>query len=292
MAAAINPADYKMPKMIGGLVAGLDAAGVIEAVGKDVTAFKVGDEVYGNGFGCLGQYAELEEAKVALKPAALTFEQAAAVPTAYLTALQALRDHGRMQQGHTVLVIGASGGCGIAGLQVARALGASAVVGVCSGKNEAFARSHGATQIVDYNKETFVDVFEKGHFDLVFDCASGSGGGGEDYHADSLKVLKSTGHYVYLNGSPMHWLKSFTGLSASNMKLFLTKHSRVDLDTLRDMIEATPADGAPPVAPVIDLQLPWNAEAVDEGFERLKSRRTKGKVVFSIDGHEAAPDAN
>merc|ERR1711936_211582 len=115
---------------------GLDFAGVGEAVPDTESVFKVGDEVYGTTSGSMAEFAVCKSASTALKPGDLSFEEAAALPTAYITGLQGLRDQGGLQEGDKVLVIGASGGCGIAGVQLAKSLGASEIVGVCSGKNK------------------------------------------------------------------------------------------------------------------------------------------------------------
>ena len=136
------------------------------------------------------------------------------MPCVYRTGLQSLRDYGKMKEGSRVLIIGAGGGCGLAGLQVARALGAKDIVGVCSGRNEALVREQGATEVVDYTKADVLEhysdqegkVVEENKFDVVYDCASGSGGG-ENYKEKSIALLKDEGQYVAINGSLMMWLR-------------------------------------------------------------------------------------
>merc|ERR1719348_2235898 len=152
-AAAINPVDYKVPKMMLGPIMGLDFAGVVEAVPDTEISFKIGDEVFGTTKGSMTEYALCKAATTALKPSEFSCEEAAALPTAYITALQGLRDKGSIKEGDRVLVIGASGGCGLAGVHLAKALGAEEVVGVCSGRNKELVLGQGATKVVDYTNE-------------------------------------------------------------------------------------------------------------------------------------------
>ena len=144
-AAAINPVDYKLPRSVAGKVVGFDVSGVIEKVGADVKDFQVGDDVFGSvsvvnrESGSLAEYAVLKMDGVAKKPEWLSFQHAAALPIAYLTGYQSLQ-MGNVKEGSSVLVIGASGGCGVAGVQLANAMGATRIVGICSGKNFDFVR--------------------------------------------------------------------------------------------------------------------------------------------------------
>src|SRR3954470_9037099 len=133
---------------------GVDYAGTVEAVGKDIKTLKPGDEVYGNRFGAFAEYLVASEKALALKPASLTFEQAASLPVAAITALQALRDNGKLQPGQKVLINGASGGVGTFAVQIAKSFGAE-VTGVCSGRNVELVRSLGADHVIDYTKEDF-----------------------------------------------------------------------------------------------------------------------------------------
>ena len=167
-AAAVNPLDWHilrgepfLVRLMGfGLlkpkhqILGADMAGRVEAVGKNVIQFKSGDEVFGSSMGGFAEYACVCEDKLVLKPAAMTFEQAAAVPVAGITALQALRDHGRLQSGQQVLINGASGGVGTFAIQIAKVLGAQ-VTGVSSGRNFEMVRSIGADHVIDYTKDDF-----------------------------------------------------------------------------------------------------------------------------------------
>merc|ERR1711892_1387845 len=277
-AAAINPVDYKLPKVMIGPVMGLDYAGVVEAVPATETMFKVGDEVYGSTTGSMVEYAICKASSTALKPKDLSFEEAAALPVAYITGLQGLRDKGGLQEGDKVLVIGASGGCGLAGVQLAKALGASEIVGVCSGKNKDLVMEQGATRVVDYTVEKVGDVFPAEYFDVVYDTATGSGGG-EDYFSVSEKLLnkEKKAKNVILNGGLWTWVSYFCGLQKANRKLVLTDMNPADLDVLAKM------SGTKRIQPpVIFKTFPLDAEGVKKGFDMLQSRRTVGKIVFSV----------
>ena len=145
---------------------GVDYAGTVEAVGKNITEFKPGDDVFGNHFGAFAEYLVASDKALALKPANLTFEQAASIPVAALTALQALRDTGKLQPGQKVLINGASGGVGTFAVQIAKTFGAE-VTGVCSGRNVELVRSLGADHVIDYTKEDFTKGAER--YDLILD---------------------------------------------------------------------------------------------------------------------------
>ena len=194
-AAAINPVDYKLGWPIFGPISGLDFAGVVDQVGQNVKDFKVGDEVYGMADGSLADYAVVRPDKISHKPKSLTFPEAAALPVAYLTSYQALRVNGSLE-GRKVIVIGASGGCGIAGVQLAKLMGASKIYGVCSGKNADLVKSLGVDEVIDYTKQNLLEYFkvasddlsDEDKIDLIYDTATGSGGG-EDYLAQSKPLL-------------------------------------------------------------------------------------------------------
>jgi len=275
-AAAINPVDYKVPKLMLGPVMGLDFAGTVEAVADTETKFKVGQEVYGSTRGSMAEYALSKSASTAIKPRDLSFEEAAALPTAYITGLQGLRDQGGLQEGDKVLVIGASGGCGIAGVHLAKALGASEIVGVCSGKNKNLVLEQGATKVVDYTTENVKDVFPAEYFDVVYDTATGSGGG-EDYFSISESLLKKNKKNVILNGGAWTWISYFCGLQKANRRLLLTDMNTADLELLAELYNSKQI---PP--PVIFKTFPLDANGIKEGFELLKSRRTVGKIVYKI----------
>ncbi|HCT79368.1 MAG TPA: alcohol dehydrogenase, partial [Micromonosporaceae bacterium] len=166
---------------------GVDVAGVVEAVGPDVTGFQPGDEVFGMRSGAFAEYMGVREVRIALKPAGLTFEQAAAVPLAALTALQALRDKGKIQAGQQVLINGASGGVGTFAVQLAKVFGTK-VTAVCSTRNVDTARSLGADRVIDYTREDFVQSGQV--YDLILDVA------GNRSIADRKRALAPNGILV------------------------------------------------------------------------------------------------
>ena len=193
------------------------------------------------------------------------------------------------------MVIGASGGCGIAAVQLARALGASHVAGICSSRNLEVVLKEGAHEVLDYTttsiEERYAKQADEGKFDIVFDAATCSGAG-EDYKSASLRVLRgdggkspSRGEYVAINGSLGMWLRLFTGFGQRpHEHLFLTDANTKDLQTLATLTDAGwEQDGEKrTLRPVIAKELPFDAAAVASGFELLKSRRTVGKIVFSV----------
>ena len=172
-------------------VIGSDVAGVVEAVGKDVTRFQPGDEVFGIGKGSFAEYARAREDKLAPKPANLTFEQAAVVAISGLTALQALRDHGQVAPGQEVLIIGASGGVGTFAVQIAKAFGAH-VTGVCSTTKVEMVRSIGADHVIDYTREDFAEGERR--YDLILDI------GGNSSLARLRRALTPEGTLVIVGG--------------------------------------------------------------------------------------------
>lgn len=280
--AALNPADYKTPEAIMGPVVGIDVAGVVEDVGAGVSEFKVGDDVFGRalGTGSLAQFTIAEAGLLSRKPSSLTWAEAAALPTAYLTGLQALRDHAKITKGDRVLVIGASGGCGLAGLQLAKALGASEVVAVCSGANAELCREHGADRIVDYKtqlaNQSLREILGPSHFDVVYDCATNSGAG-ENYKAQALAVLKQDRTLVSINASLVDWLRKLIACPSRRHLLFLTdkEGNPADLDFLV-------TSNIKPVFHEGFAGAPLNWQNVMKGFDLLKSRRAKGKIAFTV----------
>ena len=302
-AAAINPVDYKFGWPMKGPIVGVDVAGVIEEKGEKVgEEFKVGDEVFGAAnlqSGSLADFTLSQPSRVAHKPKHISFVEAAAMYVTYMTSLQSLRDYGKLCKDDRVLVIGASGGCGTAGIQLAKAMGAKDIVGVCSGKNEEFVKSLGATDVIDYTKETIKDhcldnsgeVDPALKFDVIYDAATNSGAG-EDYLDISMELLKPAtsdkkhGQYVAINGSPSMWLRKFTIGFKPNQYLLTIQESAEDLQHLAKLVDDgwTNSDGVQEyLKPIIAEELQFTAESVDKGFDLLKSRRTKGKIVFTMD---------
>lgn len=277
---SFNPVDYKIPKMLGGRVVGMDVAGVVEEVGPGVNSWKVGDEVFGNTMGGSGGFAEFalaEASRLGRKPPDVSWATVAALPVAWITGLQALRDHSQMQSGDKVLVIGASGGAGLAGLRLAKILGASEIIGVCSGRNAELCKEHGAHRVIDYSTDlagnkSLVDIFGSGYFDVVYDCATNSGAG-ENYKSQGLNVLKKGKIMTAINGTPGHWCRLMCGCLKRNHRLFFADVNTQDLEYLVNLKENVHfADGFD--------DAPLTEDAVMRGLALIKSRRARGKIVF------------
>jgi NADPH:quinone reductase-like Zn-dependent oxidoreductase len=286
-AASVNPLDWHilrgepfLVRLMGfGLlkprhqIIGADMAGRIEAVGKDVTLFKVGDEVFGAGMGGFAEYACIRESHAALKPSNSTFEQAAAVPTAGLTALQALRDKGQIKEGQHVLINGASGGVGSFAVQIAKALGAH-VTGVCSEKNVEMVRSIGADHVVDYTKE---DYWMSGkQYDLIVDTAA--------FYPISkpLQALKATGRYVPVGGpsSTSAALQSLVfnpivaKIKGRKVVSFIANISQADLTYMKELLETGQ------VTPVVERT--FSLAETPQAIRHVEEGHTRGKVVIGI----------
>jgi len=295
-AAAINPVDYKMPAMMVGPVVGFDVAGVVEKAG-DESSFKVGDEVFGGASGSVAEFTTSKSSKLAKKPANVSFAQAAALPVAYLTALQGVRDYGKIVENKNnkkILILGASGGCGLACTQLAKkAFNTTEVVGVCSDKNVDTVKQNGADRVINYKTEKIEEVFgtlpDAEKFDIVFDAVTNSGAG-EDYKASALKCLRKEkvasnknsipGQYVAINGAGGMWLRLFSGFGQKkNEHLFMTSTKSADLEELgKYCVEGT-------VHPVFATAEPFQfgEEGCAKAYELLKSRRAVGKVVISME---------
>jgi NADPH:quinone reductase-like Zn-dependent oxidoreductase len=256
---------------------GGDFAGVAEAVGKDVTDLRPGDEVYGVRSGAYAEYVSARTA-VARKPANLSFEEAAAVPVAGLTALEAVRDKGNLQPGQRVLVNGASGGVGSFAVQLARALGAGHVTAVCSTRNLERAEALGADTVIDYARKDYTQGGER--YDLIVDVA------GTHSWRQNLRVLVPGGTLV-LTGAPTGnrltgplgrmgqlWLTSRIG-RGRKLVFFICKPNRANLATLGDLIE----DGK--VCAPVDRVYPL--DEVADALEAMGEGHTQGKLVVRMD---------
>jgi NADPH:quinone reductase-like Zn-dependent oxidoreductase len=283
-ASSVNASDWRrvranpfLVRLMDGLrkpkVPGLggDAAGVVEAVGRNVTDLKVGDEVYGVRTGAYAEY--LTSKMFVVKPANLTFEQAAAVPVAGITALQALRDHGKLRPGQTVLVNGAGGGVGTFAVQIAKALGGE-VTAVTSTANLELMRSIGADRAIDYNRDDVSKRPER--YDLVVDV------GGTPSLAALRRTVARGGRLVLVgagHGAPGPMGRMLAGLVRSRILRqritgFIAKVNTQDLVTLRELIEAGK------VAPVIDRT--YSLSQVPEAIRYMETGHARGKVVISI----------
>ncbi len=255
-------------------VAGLEMAGVVEAVGRNVANLSKGDEVYGWGNGLLAEYAALPAAQVARRPGNLTFDEAAAVPISGLAALQALRDAGRIAPGQKVLIVGASGAVGTFAVQIAKALGAE-VTGVASTRNLEMVRSAGADHVIDYTKEDIADAGPR--FDLILDMA------GNRALRDLRAALAPEGTLVIVGSSGGKWMMGFgrtiraallSPFVGQELRPFFSKPTAADLDMLRDLIES----GA--VTPVVDRTFPL-AQA-PEAITYVGKRHTQGKTIVTV----------
>jgi NADPH:quinone reductase-like Zn-dependent oxidoreductase len=251
-------------------VVGIDCAGVVEAVGPNVSRFQPGDEVYGECRGSCAGYAIAEEGSLAAKPASLSFEQAAAVPTSACTALQALRDHGNVRPGQKVLINGASGGVGPFAVQIAKALGAE-VTGVCSTRNVEMVRSIGADHVIDYTREDFTKG--RARYDVILDNV------GSHSLSATRRVLTPNGLLVPSSGhAGMGWVIA-AALSAVFVRQqaapFVAATNSECLLTLKDLIEAGK------VTPVIDRTYPLSETA--EAFAYLDEGHARAKVVIAVE---------
>ena len=291
-AASVNPLDWHYMRgapLIARLGMGLskpkdprlgvDFAGQVEAVGKDVTEFKRGDEVFGTRTGAFGEYVCKLEKSLALKPANLTFEQAAAVPVAACTALQGLRDAGQIQAGQKVLINGAAGGVGTFAVQLAKAFGAE-VTGVCSTRNVDMVKSLGADHVIDYTREDFAQTSQR--YDLILDNA------GSRSISDLRSVLTPQGTIVFNGGGPLAASDGkLLGPLADRFKMALAARlvsqrlvsvdaavTREDLLVLKELIEAGK------VKPVIERTYPLSETG--EAIRHLEDGHARAKVVITI----------
>jgi NADPH:quinone reductase-like Zn-dependent oxidoreductase len=286
-AASVNPLDLfllrgaPLIRSIPGLrtpkckVIGCDIAGRVEAVGRNVKQFQPGDEVFGvTGFegGGFADYVCAIEDKVALKPINRSFEEAAAVPIAALTALQGLRDKGGIQRGQKVLVDGASGGVGTFAVQIAKSFGAE-VTAVCSTRNVDTARSIGADHVMDYTREDFTKSGQR--YDLIL--------GANAYHSifDYRRALSPDGIYVLAGGSVarifqgMFMAPFVSRIGRKKMRFFMANIDQKDLVFLKELMEAGK------VVPVIDRRYPLSDAA--EALRYLEERHARGKVVLTVE---------
>jgi NADPH:quinone reductase-like Zn-dependent oxidoreductase len=254
---------------------GVDYSGVVEAVGKNVTQFKPGDEVFGGRTGALAEYITVREAgAVVVKPAGLGFDEAATVPVAAITALQGLRDKGQLQAGQKVLINGASGGVGTFAVQIAKSMGAD-VTGVSSTRNVELVISIGADRVIDYTKADFTK--DTVRYDLILDNV------GNHSLSDLRRVMKPEGRYVMVGGPSGRWIaplpRAFRAMVMSwfvsqDMKMFISELNKGDLTILRDLMEAGK------VKPVIDRQ--YKLSEVRDAIGYLETGRARGKVVVTM----------
>ena len=258
---------------------GVDYAGTVESVGRNVTQFKPGDEVFGGRTGAFAEYVRvLADGDVVLKPANLTFEQAASIPIAAITALQGLRDKGKIQPGQSVLINGASGGVGTFAVQIAKSFGAE-VTGVCSTRNLDMVRALGADHVIDYTKDDFTKGGQR--YDLMLDNV------GNRSLSECRRILKPKGKYVLIGGGGLNddrWVGPFVRLIkalllspfvSQDMGMMLAELNAKDLTILGDLMQAGK------VTPVIDRT--YRLSEAPEAIRYLEQGHARGKVVITMD---------
>src|SRR6266478_3835692 len=292
-AASVNPYDwhfiegtpYIMRAMGVGLrkpkdtQLGVDFAGTVEAVGKNVTQFKPGDEVFGGRGGAFAEYVCPRASRaVALKPANITFEQAASVNIAGITALQALRDKGKVQPGQKVLINGASGGVGTFAVQIAKSLGAD-VTGVCSGRNVEMVRSLGADHVIDYTKEDFAKGAER--YDVILDNVPNHS------LSECRRILTPNGKYVMIGGggpNDSRWVGPFgrviktmvlSPFTSQKMGMMIADSNQKDLAILGDLLQSGKMKA------VIDRT--YKLSDVPAAIAYLEEGHARGKVIIAVD---------
>ena len=293
-AAGVNPADWAVmsglpyvARPVYGMprpkqpVRGTDVAGIVEAVGTGVTRFTVGDEVFGSSNGSYAEYTVASEDALVLKPANVTFEQAAVVPMAGMVALQAIRDHGNVQPGQKVLINGASGGIGTFAVQIAKSFGAD-VTAVCGAANAELVRSIGADHVIDYAREDFTRGGQR--YDFILDNVANHSLG------DLRRALTPTGTLVPNGGNfGNRWLAGgarvvqahvVSRFVSQTLRPFLLASKLEDLVTLKELVEAGT------IVPVIDRAYPLSETA--QAIDHVAAGHARGKVAITVSPGAAA----
>jgi NADPH:quinone reductase-like Zn-dependent oxidoreductase len=287
-AASVNPLDSVwmrgkpyILRLVGGLRKprdkriGADVAGEVEATGSKVTQFKSGDQVFGMCKGAFAEYACVKEATCALKPSNIDFKQAAALPIAAISALQSLRDKGRLQPGQRVLINGAAGGVGSFAVQITKAFGGE-VTAVCSTRNLEMVRSLGADRVLDYTQQDLTEDAER--YDLFLDCI------GNHPLLTCRRILKPKGIYVAVGGPIHNWLSPFDNLLKTtvlslfvgqNFTPYFARPTRHDLEALSELILSGQ------LTPYIDKVYPLSE--VPEAIRYIETRHARGKIVIDMD---------
>lgn len=284
-ACSVNPVDWKIRS--GALryvypiklpaILGFDFSGVVEAVGAGVKTFQVGDEVYSCSSKKEGQaYAELiavDEASLSLKPKNMDFKQAASIPLAAMTALQALRDKGAVKANYRVLILGASGGVGMFAVQIAKLLGAQ-VTAVCSTANVAFVQLWGADKVIDYKESSPFVGDEK--YDVIFDCV------GAYSYSQSKEYLTKHGIYIATLPSPSLIFNSLISkFTRKKAKIILLQKNKKDLDAITQFIEENK------LKTHIDSE--FNLQDVGLAHQRSESHRAVGKIIINVSNDSETP---
>lgn len=288
-AASVNPLDWHYMRgspyfmrlgtglgVPGDSRLGVDFAGTVESVGGKVTRFKKGDDVFGGRTGAFAEYVTIpEDRAVVLKPADVTFEQAASSPIAGVTALQALRDQGKLQPGQKVLINGASGGVGTFAVQIAKEFGAE-VTGVCSTRNVDMVRSIGADHVIDYKKEDYTESGQR--YDLIIDMV------GNHSLLANRKVLEPDGTLVMVGGAKGDWIAPLKGpikalllspFVEQELLMILAQLTKEDLEFLGNLMEAGT------VSPVIDRR--YQLREVPDAMRYSEQGRARGKIIISLE---------
>jgi NADPH:quinone reductase-like Zn-dependent oxidoreductase len=286
-AASVNPLDWRFIRgkpypirIMTGLSKpnkrpGVDVSGQVEAVGRNVTQFEPGDQVFGTCRGAFAEYAIASESSLVKKPDHVTFEQAASIPVAALTALQGLRDKGHIQPGQKVLINGAAGGVGTFAVQIAKWLGAH-VTGVCSTRNVEMVRSIGADHVIDYTQEDFTKSAER--YDLIFDCI------GNHPLSACRRVLNHNGIHLIVGGKADPTLAGLARVIATLVLsrfmsqkafMFIAKQNKEDLTTIGELMEAGK------VTAVIDKR--YRLSEAPEAIRYLETGHARGKVVVTVE---------
>jgi len=290
-AASVNPLDLTIrgPWLVRPILGmrkpkdtrlGVDYAGTVEAVGKNVTKFKPGDEVFGGRNGALAEYVcGLADRAIALKPPNMTFEQAASVPVAAITALQGLRDKGKIQPGQKILINGASGGVGTFAVQIAKSFGTE-VTGVCSARNVDLVRSIGADHVIDYTKEDFTKTDQR--YDLIFDLV------GNHSFSERRRILNPNGICVMAGIGGAGWHDGIGSRLAGELNayvrsrfvgekfiIYIASFNKADMTILADLMQSGK------VTPVIDKTYKFNE--VPAALRYLEQGHARGKVVVTVE---------
>jgi NADPH:quinone reductase-like Zn-dependent oxidoreductase len=259
---------------------GVDYSGTVEAIGKNVTNFKPGDEVFGGKNGAIAEYlCALADRAVVLKPASMTFDQAAAVPVAAITALQGLRDKGKIQSGQKVLINGASGGVGTFAVQIAKSFGTE-VTGVCSTRNVDLVRSIGADHVIDYTKEDFTKTDQR--YDLIFDLV------GNHSFSERRRILNPNGICVMAGLGGAGWHEGFATRLLGELNgylrsrfvsqkfiAYIAQFNKADMSILADLMQTGK------ITPVIDRTFRFSETA--DALRYLETGHARGKVVINVE---------
>ncbi len=289
-AAAVNPLDWHymrgspyIMRLIGAGIGkpedtrlGVDFAGTVEAVGSGVTGFKPGDDVFGGASGAFAEYVTIAEDRgLVLKPANISFEQAASVPIAAITALQALRDKGQIQPGQKVLINGASGGVGTFAVQIAKSYGAE-VTAVCSGRNEEMVRSIGADHVINYKQQDYTEGGQQ--YDLILDMI------GNHSLSKNRNVMKPGGKLILIGGAKGDWVGPLMGPIKAMMYspfvdqefiMFIANMDKQDLADIGELMKSGK------VTPVIDRR--YSLKEVPSAIRYSEEGHARGKIIISVD---------